>query len=197
MLAVQQLEKDKNIVILPADKGNATVVLNKDNHNQKMNDLLNNASYKRLRNNPTSKVDTPLRSIVSSIDSPTYKLVKHLTNILQPLVGTTSSYVKDSEDFVKKLETTDVQHNDIMVSFDIVSLFTKVPTGDALRVIEDLLAEDDTLRDRTTLLPTDIVSLTGLCLNTTYFHFGGNVYEQAAGAAMGSPLSSVVANIYM
>ena len=46
-----------------------------------------------------------------------------------------------------------------MVGFDGVSLFTKVPTGDALRVIEDLLAEDDTLRDRTTLLPTDIVSL--------------------------------------
>ena len=76
------------------------------------------------------------------------------------------------EDFVKKLETTDVQHNDIMESFDVVSLFTKVPTGDALRVIEDLLAEGDTLRDRTILLPTDIVSLTRLCLNTTYFHFG-------------------------
>ena len=83
-----------------------------------------------------------------------------------------------------------------MVSFDVVSLFTKVPTGDALRVIEDLLAEDDTLRDRMTLLPTDIVSLTGLCLNTTYFHFEGNFYEQVAGAAMGSPLSPVVANIY-
>ena len=241
MLALQQLEKDKNIVILPADKGNATVVLNKDDYNQKMNDLLKDASYKRLRNNPTTKVekkvadalkevenkgglstsqrksltnkystppqlyglpkihkkDTPLRPIVSSIDSPTYKLAKHLANILQPLVGTTSSYVKDSEDFVKKLETTDVQHNDIMVSFDVVSLFTKVPTGDALRVIKDLLAEDDTLRERTILLPADIVSLTGLCLNTTYFHFGGNFYEQVEGAAMGSPLSPVVANIYM
>ena len=72
-----------------------------------------------------------------------------------------------------------------------------VPTGDTLRVIADLLAEDDTLRDRMTLLPTDIVSLTGLCLNTTYLHFGGNFYEQVAGAAMGSPLSPVVANIYM
>ena len=82
------------------------------------------------------------------------------------------------------------------VSFDVVSLFTKVSTGDALRDIEDLLAEDGTLRDRTILLPTDIVSLTGLCLNTTYFHFGGNFYEQVEGAAMGSPLSPVVANIY-
>ena len=74
-------------------------------------------------------------------------------------------------------------------------LSVKVPTGDTLRVIEDLLAEDDTLRDRTTLLPTDIVSLTGL--NTTYFHFGGNFYEQVEGVAMGSPLFPVVANIYM
>ena len=46
------------------------------------------------------------------------------------------------------------------MSFDVVSLFTKVPTDDALRVIKDLPTEDDTLRDRMTLLPTDIVSLT-------------------------------------
>ena len=61
----------------------------------------------------------------------------------------TTSNVKDSEDFVTKLEAIDVEEEDMMVSFD-VSLFTRVPVSKALRVIEDLLAYDGT---RTTLLP--------------------------------------------
>ena len=84
-----------------------------------------------------------------------------------------------------------------MVSFDVVILFTRVPVSEALCVIEDLLADDDTLETRTTMLPTDIVSLTRLCLTTTYFQFGRVFDEQVEGAAMDSPLSPVVANIYM
>ena len=91
----------------------------------------------------------------------------------------------------------DVEDEDMMVSFDVVSLFIRVPVSEALRVIEDLLADDDTLETRTTMLPTDIVSLTRLCLTTTYFQFGSAFYEQVEGAAMGSPLSPVIANIYM
>ena len=45
-LALKKLAEDKDIVILPANKGNATVVLNKEGYNQKMNDLLKDASYK-------------------------------------------------------------------------------------------------------------------------------------------------------
>ena len=57
--------------------------------------------------------------------------------------------------------------------------------------------DDDTLKTRTTKLPTDITSLTRLCIATTYFQFGSVFYEQVKGAAMGSPFSPVVANIYM
>ena len=69
MLAFWQLEKYKNIVILPADKGNVSVVLNKDDYNQKMNDLLNDASYKRLRNNPTSKVEKKVADALKVVES--------------------------------------------------------------------------------------------------------------------------------
>ena len=35
------------------------------------------------------------------------------------------------------------------------------------------------------------------CLTTTYFQYGGEYYQQREGAAMGSPLSPIVANIFM
>ena len=42
-----------------------------------------------------------------------------------------------------------------------------------------------------------IIKLLEFCLRSTYFVFQGQYYEQVEGAAMGSPLSPIVANIYM
>ena len=45
--------------------------------------------------------------------------------------------------------------------------------------------------------PATICQLTELCLRTTYLEFQEEFYEQVDGAAMGSPLSPVIANIFM
>ena len=58
-----------------------------------------------------------------------------------------------------------------MVSFDVVSLFTKVPVDDALQAIFTLLTQDETLDERTTIPVPDICALTELCLRSTYFMF--------------------------
>ena len=42
-----------------------------------------------------------------------------------------------------------------------------------------------------------ITSLLEFCLKTTYFQFQGSFYEQINGAAMGSPISPIVANLFM
>ena len=36
-----------------------------------------------------------------------------------------------------------------------------------------------------------------MCLKSTYFSFGGNFNEQKESMVMGSPVSAVVANLYM
>ena len=43
----------------------------------------------------------------------------------------------------------------------------------------------------------NIIELLGFCLNNTYFLFQEVFYEQTKGAAMGSPLGPIVADIYM
>ena len=43
----------------------------------------------------------------------------------------------------------------------------------------------------------DIILLLGLCLHNTYFSFQGQYYEQGEGAAMGSPISPIIANLYI
>jgi len=84
-----------------------------------------------------------------------------------------------------------------MVSFDVVSLFTKVPIADALATISNLLSQDESLEDHTAIPAEDICTLIELCLRLTYFEFQGRFFEQMDGGAMGSPLSPVVANLFM
>ena len=57
--------------------------------------------------------------------------------------------------------------------------------------------DDEDLVERRPLSPDRIAELLGLCLKSTYFSCGGEFYEQREGAAMGSPVSAVVANLYM
>ena len=65
-----------------------------------------------------------------------------------------------------------------MVSFDVVSLFTKVPTDLATRVARQLLAEDPSLPEQSALAPDEVVSLLKFCLDATYLAYRGEVYNQ-------------------
>ena len=64
-------------------------------------------------------------------------------------------------------------------------------------IIRDRLLADEDLKDRTTLSAEEICRLTELCLKSTYFKHGEQFFEQKDGMAMDSPLSPVVANIFM
>lgn len=139
----------------------------------------------------------PLRPIVRAIGSPCYRLAKMLARILSPLAGKTTSHISNSTEFVKRVKETPVQGNDRMISFDVVSLFTNVPIDGALETISTLLENDDSYQDHTAIPAADICSLTELCLRSTYFQFQDSFYEQVEGTAMGSPLSPVVANLFM
>ena len=55
----------------------------------------------------------------------------------------------------------------------------------------------ETLEDRTILSPERITELLDVCLRSTYFSYQDTFYEQREGAAMGSLVSAVVANLYM
>jgi hypothetical protein len=54
-----------------------------------------------------------------------------------PLIGKTETLVKNSEPFLQLLQSINVGGSDILVTFDIVSLFTKDPVEKALEIIRN------------------------------------------------------------
>ena len=83
------------------------------------------------------------------------------------------------------------------MSYDVKALFTSVPIQPAIDVIKKLLEEDGELQQRTNMSVNHIISLLEFCFRSTYFTFQGWLYEQQEGAAMGSPISPIVANLFM
>jgi hypothetical protein len=165
--ALKSLKENVNLTILPADKGNATVVLNTTDYKHTISSLIEEPAYRKLTKEPTEAIErktirllnkasltdstrrqlcpagsrpptlyglpkihkqgVPLRPIASNIGAPTYQLSKHLSGLLKHLIGKSTHHVKNSFHFIEILKSLQTKPGDIMVCFDVVSLFTKVP----------------------------------------------------------------------
>ena len=77
-----------------------------------------------------SKPDVPLRPIVSCINSPTYRLSQHISALISPLQETA---VKNSAALGEELGHERVTQDELLVSFDVSSLFTDVPVPEIIR----------------------------------------------------------------
>ena len=176
--ALKSPQDDDSIIILPADKGNATVVMDRVEYSDKLADWIDNSGYRKVKKDPALKTERklsqilgknkdltpqtihrqliqhysklphiyghpklhkngiPLRPIVSNRGSACHPLSRFLVEIINPLTGKSSSYVKNSAHFVERIRFNQ------MVSLDVVSLFTKVYTDETLAVVRDKLAAD-------------------------------------------------------
>ena len=124
-------------------------------------------------------------------------------------MGITPSFVKDSKSFSDHLRLVNISEEEELVSFDISALFTSIPVPTALDVINHLFCEHIkdpeakhkygcSFRCNTIGLEKDeVMQLLKLVLENCVFTFQDKFFKQLHGAAMGSPCSPVVANIYM
>ena len=85
----------------------------------------------------------------------------------------------------------------VLVSFDVVSLFTRVPVDLVVKVAHKRLSMDTSLTERMSLSADQVVQLLQFCLDATFLAYRGDFYQQTFGTAMGSPVSVTVANLVM
>ncbi|XP_037501525.1 uncharacterized protein LOC119375419 [Rhipicephalus sanguineus] len=143
------------------------------------------------------KPEVPMRPIVDYTRSPLHKLSGYLHRVLRPLVGRSNTYVRHSGDFIDKVRDIALEDGDILVSFDVQSLFTSIPTGLAVDACVSALETDATLPERTPIEVQDLRRLLTFCLDNTYFTFEGCFYKQVHGTAMGAAVSVTAANLTM
>lgn len=77
-----------------------------------------------------------------------------------------------------------IQDHEIMVSFDVESLFTNVPIKGTVEAARQKLESDASPADRTTPTPAQIADFTDFILRSTYLQYNGSIYRQLEGAAI-------------
>ena len=101
---------------------------------------------------------------------------------LKPLVPQISSYVKDTNDFLKKLKDLDkFQEGAILVTIDVVGLYPHIPHNEGVGAIRKIL----NMRTNQVIPSDDIVNLAELVLKNSNFEFDGKHFLQKHGTAIG------------
>ncbi|CAG5084846.1 Protein of unknown function [Cotesia congregata] len=92
-----------------------------------------------------------------------------------PVINNFEVNVRNSAELVEFLHSVRLPENYVLVSLDVVSLFTNVPN-----------------------MPKDnLIELVKMCFDTSYFTFQNDYYIQLDGSAMGNPASPSLANLMM
>ena len=115
----------------------------------KQQELLDERTAKRLKPvNPNTpklyflpkvhKANVPGRPVVSSIGCHTKKISSYVEHHLQPLNQSLPSYVKDTTDFIKKIEALPVEpdQDHILVTMDVCSLYTNIPNDEGIEAVK-------------------------------------------------------------
>ena len=81
-----------------------------------------------------------------------------------------------------------------MVSYDVCSLFTNTPLNETIDLAVDIIFDNN---QGMNITKPQLKKLFVFATSQTHFLFSNEVYDQADGVAMGSPLGPALANLFM
>ena len=96
--------------------------------------------------------------MIAVLNTSNYDLSAHRANILSPLTGK-SDYSVINSVINSTISYEKVHGNEVMVPFDVESLFTNVPIEGAVQAVLRKLENDSDLATRTSLTPTQIADM--------------------------------------
>ena len=83
-----------------------------------------------------------MRPILSATGTYNYALAKWLDEKLKPL-SVNRYTISDTFSFAEEIQNLDIDENDILVSYDVTSLFTNVPLRETIHIIAEKAFVDD------------------------------------------------------
>ena len=233
------LQNNQHIVVKPADKGSAIVIMNRTDYiteatrqlsdtkfytktqvdltgthinkiTQTLSTMLRNDEIAQsvYRNLVPKDCKTPAfyflpkihkqkitgRPIISGNNCPTEKISAFIDEHIKQFVPHIKSYVRDTPDFIKKIENFKLNGDYFLVTMDVTSLYTNIPNHEGLvAVTQTLIRENAQFRANN----RSLITLLQHVLHMNNFQFNGENYLQIGGTAMGTRVAPSYANLFM
>jgi hypothetical protein len=174
------------------------IIINNNNNNN-----INNISIitphfytiPKVHKNPIST-----RPITAGHSWPTQQFSKILAHLLQPFVETTTTYIKDSQHLIQKLNNIKLNNNKTyyLVTGDIESMYTNINLNSAQQVVENYYNLSTLAKSIFT--KQQFKNLLTLLLKYCFVQFNGIYYQQIFGLPMGTssapPIASLTTTYY-
>ena len=143
--------------------------------------------HKRLHN-------VPGRPVISNSSFFTENISTFIDHHLQPLSQTVKSFIKDTNDFLKKIrDLPPLSKDTILCTIDVVGLYPNIPHNDGLMALKRAL---DKRTDKS--ISTDsLLELSECVLTNNIFEHNGSNYRQIQGTAMGTKMAPSYAILFM
>jgi hypothetical protein len=140
------------------------------------------------------KIDSPMRPVVKWQNAPGYKLAEMLAKNLQLYLPLPYAFnVKNLVQLIDNLLNIPFDPNLQFVSFDIINMYSNVPTDDLVN-INETLCKNHGINDK---LKYELINISNTIMKQNYFQFLNTFYLQEKGLAMLSPTSSIFSKIYL
>ena len=124
--------------------------------------------HKRLFN-------VPGRPFISNCGSTTEKVSEILDSHLKGIMQESWSYIKDSNDFIRKTKNLkDILQDALLVTADVVGLYPSTLHEAGLKALKKALDK----RENRTIATNDLIRMTKFVLKNNYFEFNGQVKQQ-------------------
>ncbi len=115
----------------------------------------------------------------------------------QTICRTFTNIYTDKSDLLRKIyQLPQLPNGTLLVTLDVVSLYTNIPSTETLKVAKATLVSN---RDDSNepLKNNDIIRLLALVLRCNNFDFNGEHFLQTQGVAMGAKAAPTIANLVM
>ena len=245
--ALKKLRINENIIIKKSDKGNCTVVIDREQYvREGMRQLNSCAHYMHMENDVTENVTlavhqtllelvtkgeitkkqleylsphgnkkirtaelyllnkihsnppTKARPIISANGCPVERISEFVDYFLQPFVVEQHTYLKDTSDFIRKIEKLRVPKEALLITLDYESMYTNIVHEEAIEAVRKTMTTQSKHQIVGGLKRPSIESfckLLELAIKSNNFKFNGNDYYQCRGVAMGNIASPAICDI--
>ena len=133
------------------------------------------------------------RPIISANGSPTERISAFVDENIKDAVPLLKSHIKDTTDFIHKIESILIPDECLLVTFDVTSLYTNIPNEEGIRAVAKSMRKNKPPYCH----PRAVILLLREVLTKNNFEFNGRDYLQIGGTAMGTKLAPSYANIFM